>query len=306
LRLAQQKLAMLTQPTFSHFAITVGDLQASLSFYRGVLGFVDRAQVVVHEAPSFIEIGLFDASMTLWFLEREGVVIELQEARGSTGARLSSRRYRYGFRLMAFHVEDVSRALSEVEAGGATLAIATFLGSGPNGIAFFRDHDNQRLEVISGPRAPAHEAIVRLEEVPVSVAESLERVVFSTVDPVRAARFYADFLHCSLVAENDAEARLHIPSVFYGRFWDPEQLDALRGMEVASLPRLEAVWRRTRGSRRGFREFVFRSPDVEAAQRSAIAHGGRVVVDHATHQGSEAVVIDPSGIRIRFVNDPGS
>jgi catechol 2,3-dioxygenase-like lactoylglutathione lyase family enzyme len=137
---------------FTHVAIRVRDLDRSLRFYRDLLGFTDNSRVDVVGAPSALLIGDPDAKLSAVFLERDGVVVELQRLEGVDsevgGVHL-------GLSHLGFRVTDLPGLTDTLRSAGAEVLEHSryrdeALGSE---VVFVTDPDGVRIELIAVPAA---------------------------------------------------------------------------------------------------------------------------------------------------------
>jgi catechol 2,3-dioxygenase-like lactoylglutathione lyase family enzyme len=135
---------------FTHLAIRVRDLERSLGFYRDLLGFTLNSRVEVVGAPSALLIGNPDAKLSAVFLERDGVVVELQQLEGVDreveGVNL-------GLSHIGFRVTDLARLTDVLRQGGAEVLEGSRYHDGALGseVVFVTDPDGVRIELIAVP-----------------------------------------------------------------------------------------------------------------------------------------------------------
>lgn len=134
---------------FSHLALTVGDMGRARAVYDDILGFREVSRTLVSDAPSFREAGIVDAELELIFMEKDGFVVELQRAT-TAGEVIGPDVFTRGVRLMAFRVDDVDVTLDAIRSNGGTYVDGSMHGTATNAIAFARDPDGVRVEVLAG------------------------------------------------------------------------------------------------------------------------------------------------------------
>jgi lactoylglutathione lyase len=120
-----------------HTMLRVGDLEASLAFYTGVLGMTLLRR---HEYPD----GRFTLAFVGYGPESEGAVIELTHNWDTPRYELGS-----GFGHVALEVPDAAAACAEIRRrGGKVVRQAGPMKHGTTVIAFVEDPDGYRLELI--------------------------------------------------------------------------------------------------------------------------------------------------------------
>ncbi len=142
-----------TEPAFSHFGICVSDLERSLRFYCGALGF-EKAES--HQIGSEFArlMDLPDVAVTSQFIRREGTAIELlaftEPAPFGDGARRAVNQL--GLTHLSFRVADVEAVASKVvELGGAVVESSRTtidFGGTPLEFVYCTDPDGVRVELM--------------------------------------------------------------------------------------------------------------------------------------------------------------
>jgi len=120
-----------------HTMLRVGNLEASLAFYTGVLGMTLLRR---HEYPD----GRFTLAFVGYGPESEGAVIELTH-------NWDTPRYDLGsaFGHLALEVPDAAAACAEIRRrGGKVVREAGPMKHGTTVIAFVEDPDGYRIELI--------------------------------------------------------------------------------------------------------------------------------------------------------------
>jgi catechol 2,3-dioxygenase-like lactoylglutathione lyase family enzyme len=140
-------------PAFSHFGICVSDLERSLAFYCGALGF-DKAES--HEIGSeFARLMDFsDVSVTSQFIRRGPTALELLAFHEPIpfGERTRRPVNQLGLTHLSFRVRDVTATAARVvEFGGAiveTSRTTIDLGGAALEFVYCTDPDGVRIELM--------------------------------------------------------------------------------------------------------------------------------------------------------------
>lgn len=140
-------------PAFSHFGICVRDLERSLAFYCGALGF-EKAES--HEiGPEFAALmDLSDVAVTSQFIRRGPTAIELLAFREPRpfGEQIRRAVNQLGLTHLSFRVDDVrATAASIVEFGGSVVESSrTTIDLGGTALEFVycTDPDGVRVELM--------------------------------------------------------------------------------------------------------------------------------------------------------------
>ena len=136
---------------FTHVCVRVGDLERALGFYRDVLGFEERSRYAGTGGPSAMMLGNPDAALAAVFLERDGVVVELQTLAGDDpNAPTGVHR---GLSHIGFAVTDLPDVLHRLQAAGAQVIEASRYRNPALGseVIFTTDPDGTRIELIAAP-----------------------------------------------------------------------------------------------------------------------------------------------------------
>jgi catechol 2,3-dioxygenase-like lactoylglutathione lyase family enzyme len=136
---------------FTHVCVRVGDLDRSLAFYRDLLGFEERSRYAGTGGPSALMIGDPDAALAAVFLERDGVVVELQTLEGDD-PRAPTGVHR-GLSHIGFAVTDLPSVSRRLHAAGASTIEASRYRNAEIGseVIFTTDPDGTRIELIAAP-----------------------------------------------------------------------------------------------------------------------------------------------------------
>jgi lactoylglutathione lyase len=140
-------------PAFSHFGICVSDLERSLAFYCGALGF-EKAES--HEIGSDFAalMDLPDVAVTSQFIRRGPTAIELLAFHepGPFGEGRRRAVNQLGLTHLSFRVDDVAAVASRVvEFGGAVVETSrTTIDFGGTALQFLycTDPDGVRVELM--------------------------------------------------------------------------------------------------------------------------------------------------------------
>ena len=125
-----------------HTMLRVGDLDASLAFYTGVLGMTLLRR---HEYPD----GRFTLAFVGYGPESEGAVVELTHNWDTPRYDLGG-----GFGHLALEVPDAAAACAEIRRrGGKVVREAGPMKHGTTVIAFVEDPDGYRIELIERKQA---------------------------------------------------------------------------------------------------------------------------------------------------------
>ncbi len=141
------------EPVFSHFGICVSDLDRSLAFYCGALGFEKAESHAI--GPEFARLmDLPDVAVTSQFIRRGPTAIELLAF--SEPAPFGERERRavnqLGLTHLSFRVRDVAATTSRmVELGGAVVESSRTtidFGGTPLEFVYCTDPDGVRVELM--------------------------------------------------------------------------------------------------------------------------------------------------------------
>lgn len=141
---------MLEPMTFDHAGISVANLEVSRQFYADVLGFT-----IVEDEFALPHYDLRGAVI----LNEQGVRIELFERKGSSAVRKgdpSGDPIIQGWFQFALSVKDLDTTFATLVSRGARAAMAPRVA--PDGrarVAFLLDPDNNLIELLQRPAAPA-------------------------------------------------------------------------------------------------------------------------------------------------------
>ncbi len=142
-----------SRPAFSHFGICVSDLEVSLAFYCGALGF-EKAES--HEIGSEFAalMDLPDVAVTSQFIRRGPTAIELLAFRepGPFGEQTRRAVNQLGLTHLSFRVDDLpATAARVVEFGGSIVESSRTtidLGAAALEFLYCTDPDGVRVELM--------------------------------------------------------------------------------------------------------------------------------------------------------------
>jgi lactoylglutathione lyase len=150
----------------AHIGICVSEIERSRRFYRDLLGFKEVARLQVVGQPSATLLDLPELDLRAWFLERDGVRIELLTyarpgAEREPGVRPMNR---CGLTHLAIRIDDFEATLAALRAAGVAVMEHTRIHN-PQfdaDVAYVLDPDGTRIELIAAPgdpRAPLGEPL---------------------------------------------------------------------------------------------------------------------------------------------------
>ncbi len=140
----------------SHIGLCVKDLDRARRFYVDGLGFADFAHFEIDRPLAEMD---GDCDLTSWFVQKDGLRVELLYFRRPTPTGTpSSRRTQLGLTHLSFVVEDVDASAKELEGYGGSIIEGT--RSGDNDpevvqIVFLADPDGNRIELMRLARGQA-------------------------------------------------------------------------------------------------------------------------------------------------------
>ena len=143
---------------FSHFGICVADPERSIRFYRDLLGFRPLSSMEVSDPASAQLVELERLRLHAYFLERDGVRIELlhYESPGHEAAPVPRPMNRLGLTHMALRVEGLAEMLETLERAGVEILKRTRISNPQLGseVVYVLDPDGVRVELIELPGDP--------------------------------------------------------------------------------------------------------------------------------------------------------
>lgn len=138
---------------FSHLGICVSDLERSLAFYTGALGFeAAEGHDIGSEFAGLMELD--DVSLRSQFLRRDGMAIELLHFGRPAADGDGSRRpvNRLGLTHLCFRVDDVEAVAARIAEHGGTVLGPTRtdidLGGAALHFVYCTDPDGVRIELM--------------------------------------------------------------------------------------------------------------------------------------------------------------
>lgn len=143
---------------FSHLGICVADPVRSMRFYHDLLGFERLSKLVVADANSAQLVGLSDLELHSYFLERDGIRIELLHyvSPGYESQPSPRAMNRQGLTHLAMRVERLDELLVAIEAAGFEIMRETRIRNSDlsSDVVFVLDPDGVRIELIELPGDP--------------------------------------------------------------------------------------------------------------------------------------------------------
>jgi lactoylglutathione lyase len=143
---------------FAHFGICVSNIERSLRFYRDILGFEPLTKMVVSDPGSVQLTGLENLELHSYFLERDGVRIELLDyaSPGIKQGTVARPMNRLGLTHMALRVEDLTGMLEQLAVEGFEIVKSSLVAQPDSGIGvvYALDPDGVRVELIELPGDP--------------------------------------------------------------------------------------------------------------------------------------------------------
>ena len=137
-------------PRFSHIGMCVTDLEKSLRFYCGVLGFsVAESYDVGDEVAKTMELDT--VKLRSQFIRRDdGISLELlyYDSPACFGSRDRRAMNQYGLTHLSFYVEDIQEVAAKVRDCGGQLHERTFTSIETMDLVFCTDPDGVRIELM--------------------------------------------------------------------------------------------------------------------------------------------------------------
>jgi catechol 2,3-dioxygenase-like lactoylglutathione lyase family enzyme len=122
-------------------------------FYRDALGFEEQTRHTGKGGPSAMMLGTPNAALAAVFLERDGVIVELQTIDGDDPSVITN--IQRGLSHIGFKVDDLDGVIAQLEAAGASVIRSSRFADDELGseVVFVTDPDGTRIELISAPDA---------------------------------------------------------------------------------------------------------------------------------------------------------
>ena len=142
----------MTSPRLGHVGLTVRDLDASIEFYRDVIGMT-LAMRLETGGPWFDELTRnLDAVIDVAMLELGGVTLQLVAYQRSGGDPAPVAHHRPGSPHLSFEVDDVDARHAEIAASGRhhPTDIVDILGAGIRSF-YIEDPDGVPVELLEMP-----------------------------------------------------------------------------------------------------------------------------------------------------------
>lgn len=129
-----------------HVALTVQDVDASVSFYES-LGFTLERRLGFDGPGAELVTGVTGATLQMAFLVLDGVRLELIQFHPA-GTREIARINDLGSAHICLEVEEIEGAYSELAARGTTFVSAPYRHPSGVSMAYFGDPDGNHLELL--------------------------------------------------------------------------------------------------------------------------------------------------------------
>jgi lactoylglutathione lyase len=141
---------MLTVSSITHVAIRVKDIERSLSFYVGKLGFTEMLRLTRDGRLWLIYLRITDDQYLEIFPDGEGERAAEREA--------------VGYNHMCLAVPDIEKTVRELEALGIEMIRPKIKGADGNWQTWIEDPDGHRIELMEmAPDSLQAQAIARLK-----------------------------------------------------------------------------------------------------------------------------------------------
>ena len=252
----------------NHVGIVVRDLDASLDFYRGVLG----AEVV------FRSVIPATSTDVVYLQIHRGLIELLHQAEPPVDET-------FGVTHVAFLTDRLDEDFARVVTAGCTpLVPPRIAGTGVGRLAFVGDPNGTRVELLE------RDLPMRREPVPHPVVRSFDHYSIAAPDLAAAGDFYRDQLGLQRLGSLRQEG-------------GDLRLDYLHhGYDVLELRHSSAA-----ASEPAFHHIAFRVDDAAEAVAALSERGARVSTPAqpaAAGPGRVAAIADPDGVRIVLVEVP--
>jgi catechol 2,3-dioxygenase-like lactoylglutathione lyase family enzyme len=147
----------------AHHGITVTDLEQSVAFFEGVLGFKSTAPGRIGGEFASQVTGVPGADISIAFVKAPGLNIELLQYHAPPDrVRVKPRACDVGSVHLALYVDDVAAAIAAVvPAGWLPLGEPQTIEKGPRAggrAMYVRDEDGTTIEFIERPKRPSDTA----------------------------------------------------------------------------------------------------------------------------------------------------
>lgn len=140
---------MLTVTCLAHVAIRVKDVDRTLAFYVGKLGFQEMLRI--------------DRDGKLWLLYLRVTDTQYIEVFPDGEGEMAAPREAVGFNHLCLEVPDIDKAVAELEAAGVPLIRPKTMGADGNWQCWIEDPDGHRIELMRMmPGCLQEKAIARL------------------------------------------------------------------------------------------------------------------------------------------------
>jgi catechol 2,3-dioxygenase-like lactoylglutathione lyase family enzyme len=237
-------------PAVESIAITVQNLQRSLDFYRGVLGFQQVGGIEERSGDAWEHVyGVFGARVRVATLQLGEERLQLQQFLAPAGRPIpaDSRSNDRWFQHVALIVSDMDRAYAWLRQHGVAHAspgpqLLPAWNPNAGGIAafYFRDPDQHHLEILQFPPGKGDPKWQRSEG---RLFLGIDHTAIVVADTEASLRFYRDALGLRVAghSENHGIEQERLNNVFGARL----RITALRGAEGPGVELLEYLAPRT-------------------------------------------------------------
>jgi catechol 2,3-dioxygenase-like lactoylglutathione lyase family enzyme len=289
--------------------LTVSDMERSLAFYTGVLGFVPVSDVEVAGAPYEALQGLFGLRMRVVRLSLGAEAIELTEYLAPRGrpAPVDSRSHDRWFQHVAIVVSDMDRAYAHLRRhrvrhaspGPQRLPDWNPNAGGIRGF-YFRDPDDHPLELIQFPPGKGDP---RWQQPTARLFLGIDHTAIVVGDTETALGFYRDRLGLRVVgeSENHGEEQERLNNVFGARL-RITTLRAAAGPGIELLEYLAPRDGRPIPSDQRPNDLAHWQTRLRARPGRLPARGAVTLPDGALGFGAGALVRDPDGHGVLLVD----
>ncbi len=148
-------------PKISHIGMCVTDLEQSVEFYCGALGF-SRAEAYEFSEGLDAIMEMERVSLRSQFIRRDdGFAIELLEIKNPTPTGSRERRplNQFGLTHLSFYVDDIQATARELQKHGGQVHAHTMTNMGFVSLIYCNDPDGIRIELMQmTPEPPAGSA----------------------------------------------------------------------------------------------------------------------------------------------------
>lgn len=258
--------------------IRVTDMERSLDFYRGVLGF----RACDHEPQG--------TGRPRQLLEAEGLDLLLELEPRPEPAQWTNDDLQAGIRHVGLKVDDIERWAQRVRDAGARFTMEPRDAFGDVRITFFLDPDGAHLELVQGnvvyshPHSPALVAAERQRPVPAT--PRFDHIAISVGDRDRTVELYRQGVGANIIGELRQEGEPRGFAITYMQA-GPAVLEIFS----FDLPVSANPWHPGRRAP-GLARIALGADDVSGAIGALVAGGATRI---AAEADGEVVLVDPDG-----------